>query len=225
MNYNYNEEAELVEKTLNGRLTTNKHGYMMKIDDPNLVECMNLIDKSKRVGDFGVAFGHSTRRLLENGFNVVANDLDPQMLDHLYASVSEKERTRLQLVPGDVTKLEFEENSFGAIFAFRWMHFLRGDVFRQMIEKYYKWLAPGGLLCISCVEGVLLNKKESICQFEYLNDDPEWPGHAKFVPTNSLIDRITPEFVHLVSPNILAREVSRAGFYIYKSMLFIVFFF
>ena len=112
----YLKDKEEVSKKLNGVLTTNKQGFMLQCDDPNFSESLKLIDRTKVVGDFGVAFGYSTKRLLNEGFNVIANDLDEEMLNHLWNEIPEEKHNKLKLVPGNILKHEFEESTFGAIY-------------------------------------------------------------------------------------------------------------
>lgn len=210
------KDADLVEKFMKGQLTTNKHGYMLSIDDPNFTESLALIDKSKPVGDFGVAYGYSSKRLLEEGFTVIANDLDQGMLDHLKTIVTEENQQRLTLVPGNLVEIEFEENLFGAIFALRWMHFLKGNEFRRMMSKFYKWLAPGGVLIVSCGNSFELDNPE----FKYVkSDDPEWPGEMCLLPEDTLVHRLLPGFINIISMEVLLREAIKAGFDIYKANL------
>ena len=209
------KDAEIVQKTMNGILTTNKHGYMLQIDDPNFVESLSLIDKYKPVADFGVAYGFSTKRLLEEGFNVVANDLDEKMLNHLLNNISEEQKQRLKLVPGNLLNLEFEENSFGAIYALRWMHFLKGAEFRLIFENFYKWLAPGGVLVVAC--GFTFEIDETKFKYKRLNNH-EWPGEMEFVSDNSFLNRIIPGFINIISLEVLLREALRAGFEIFRGI-------
>jgi hypothetical protein len=67
---------QIVAKKYNGALTTNKLGYMLEIDEPNFAESLDLIrNKMKqnisniptKIGDFGVAYGYSSQRLLQCG--------------------------------------------------------------------------------------------------------------------------------------------------------------
>ena len=43
-------------------LCTNSYGVMYEFDEPNMIESLPMIDKSKPIADLGVAFGYSTKR-------------------------------------------------------------------------------------------------------------------------------------------------------------------
>lgn len=43
-------------------LCSNSFGVMYEFDEPNLIESLSMIDKSKPVADLGVAYGYSTKR-------------------------------------------------------------------------------------------------------------------------------------------------------------------
>jgi len=43
-------------------LCTNSYGVMYEFDEPNMMESLPMIDKSKPIADLGVAFGYSTKR-------------------------------------------------------------------------------------------------------------------------------------------------------------------
>ena len=207
--------VEETEKNYNGISTLNHYGWMLQIDDPHFAESIQLVDKNKLVGDFGVAFGYSAKKLLNEGFNVIANDLDEKMLNFLWNNVSIECQSRLKLVPGDIKYQQFDKNTFGAIYAFRWMHFLKGHEFRQTMEKFYDWLAPGGILVVSCInnvcpEGFLSSKS---------HNTPEWPGEASWIMNKTIKENMTPEFIHFISLNVLVREALKAGFDIYKGNL------
>lgn len=98
------------------------------------------------------------------------------------------------------------------------MHFLRGVEFRQMFENFYKWLAPGGILVVSCIYRI----PNDIYTTKYMSiNNSEWPGEKKYKnDADTTFTRMLPEFAHFISPNILIREAIRAGFEIYKGLNF-----
>jgi SAM-dependent methyltransferase len=174
-------ENELVSK-LNYYtvLCSNSYGVMYEFDEPNFIESLQMIDKSKPVADLGVAYGYSTKRLLNDGFYVFANDLSKDMLNTLAYSVPKEQLSHLKLLPGNVLDISFPHNSLGAIFALRFMHFLKGDDFRKLFKNYYDWLSPGGILVVSCATS--LYHFISCFQNEYktnLQLDLEWPGELE----------------------------------------------
>ncbi|GAV06696.1 hypothetical protein RvY_16642-1 [Ramazzottius varieornatus] len=102
-----------------------------------------------KILDLCVAYGFTTKELLKTGADVTADDLSEEHLKHLWETVSEEERTRLQLLPGNAVELEFPAKSVDGIMACRWFNFLTGDKVRKVLEKSYNWLVPSGTLCVT----------------------------------------------------------------------------
>ena len=100
------------------------------------------------------------------------------------------------------------------------MHFLRGVEFRQMFENFYKWLAPGGILVVSCIYRI----PNDIYTTKYMSiNNSDWPGEKIYKnDADTTFTRMLPEFAHFISPNILIREAIRAGFEIYKGFVLCV---
>lgn len=80
---------------------------------------------------------------------VIANDLKPERLDEISRSLSAEERGRLTLAPGDALQLVIPSASLGGILATRWINVLRPYECRLLMNDFYRWLAPGGILCIT----------------------------------------------------------------------------
>ena len=83
-----------------------------------------------------------------------ANDLSRDMLSSLENNIPRDQKSRLTLMPGNVLDIDFPKESLGAIFALRFMHFLKGDEFRRLFKNYYDWLSPGGILVVTCANSL-----------------------------------------------------------------------
>lgn len=143
-NCDYEKDSNDITKKYKSKLTLNSHGMMFPLINPYFTQVMELMDKSKKVADLGVAYGLTTKKLLENGFDkVIANDLEEKHLQDLWETTPQSFRSRLELIPGNVLNLEFDNDSFGGIIAIRWLQFIHGDDVRKVFRKFYDWLEPG----------------------------------------------------------------------------------
>ena len=141
----YEEDAQEVLLKYNCKLTVNSHGMMFPLVSPHFIQVMNLMDKTKPVADLGVAYGFTTKIILDNGFQkVIANDLEEKHLKELWNGVSEHKKKHLELMPGNVLDIEFDKESLGGIFAIKLLHFIHGNDVRKLFKKFYDWLKPGG---------------------------------------------------------------------------------
>ncbi len=85
-----------------------------------------------------------TRMLLEQGALVTSNDISTKQLDLARARCP-----AATLVPGDMTALSFEPDSFhGVVSFFTIFHLPRAEQ-RGMLSKIYVWLKPGGLFAFN----------------------------------------------------------------------------
>ena len=84
-----------------------------------------------------------------SGARVVANDLKTERLEEISRSLNADERGRLTLAPGDALQLVIPSASLGGILATRWINVLRPYECRLLMNDFYRWLAPGGILCIT----------------------------------------------------------------------------
>ena len=115
--------------------------------------CQEFVELAKNSGlpvaDLGVGNGFTTKKLLEAGVKVFANDLKLERLELLRRSLSPKEQERLTLLPGDALQLVIPSNSLGGILATRWINVLRPYECRLLMNDFYRWLLPGGIICIT----------------------------------------------------------------------------
>lgn len=223
----FNETKEIFEK-FNGTLTLNGYGVMLNFEDPVFVESLALIDKSSPVADIAVAYGFSTKRLLKEGFSVYANDLSDEMLQNLRDSIDDEQANRLIIRPGNALHLQFETESLSAVICLEMIHFLRGHEIRKLFRNFYEWLKPGGVFVVACLNPIiklddLMNMEREIS--ENIRNNLEWPGEVDIksikekYKNNTHILKFIPDFLHFVSLDVLIREVTFAGFNIYKASI------
>ncbi|TGW14575.1 class I SAM-dependent methyltransferase [bacterium NHP-B] len=127
--------------------TLNQMGYVTKIMDEYSQEFIQRTKgASKAIADLGVGYGFTSKRLLEQGAQVYANDIDPRHLDVLKNSCGAEERARLHLIPGKLPEaFTPETNSLSGVLASRCFHFLTGEEIGNLVKAMYDGLCPGGL--------------------------------------------------------------------------------
>jgi SAM-dependent methyltransferase len=226
------EDDNFIYQTTKSKLTLNKYGKMSLTENPHFKLSRNMMNKTRPILEIGCAFGYTTRLLLNDGYQVIANDLDQRHLDILYESIeSDEERKRLVLKPGDLTSLNFDENSLDGIIGLNVLHFLNGEQIREFFHKSFKWLAPGGLMVVSTNSPYFLIYKENKQAgqeklgnfYKELRNKNEWPGYLereKFFENNDQREKVWlrngPNKMNLISAEILVRESVLAGFNIFK---------
>lgn len=74
--------------------------------DPYCAEFVDLAKGlDKTVADLGIGNGFTTKKLLETGARVMANDLQIERLEHLKGAVTSSELERLSFMPGDALQV------------------------------------------------------------------------------------------------------------------------
>ncbi|KAK4125405.1 methyltransferase type 11 [Parathielavia appendiculata] len=97
---------------------------------------------SPRILELGCGAGVPiTRMLLDRGAQVVANDISAKQLDLARARCPEA-----ALIPGDMTALSFEPESFDGVVAFFSIFHLPRAEQKGMFSKIHSWLKPGGMV-------------------------------------------------------------------------------
>ncbi|PNS15104.1 hypothetical protein CAC42_2333 [Sphaceloma murrayae] len=84
------------------------------------------------------------RLLLDEGCSVVANDISSVQI-----GMARERCPTATFVPGDMTRLDFEKESFdGAICFFAIFHLPRGEQ-KGMLRRIFDWIRPGGVFVVN----------------------------------------------------------------------------
>ena len=170
--------------------------------------------------DIGAAYGVATVPALRNGAVVIANDTDKRHLELLVKHCPGRYRDRLKLVVGAVPdRVEFEDESLGAILACRVLHFLDGPTAEHTAKQMFQWLATGGKVFVVAATPYLRDLTGFALEYERRKQRGfAWPG---------LIEDITeypfaraggiPQQLHLMDIDVLHRIFERAGFEIERT--------
>jgi SAM-dependent methyltransferase len=226
-------ENEYIFKQSHPKLETQKRPGVSLTQLPSFSLLRNLASQSRPVLEIGCGYASTTKLLLDDGFSVIANDLEQKNLTDLFESVPDEEtRRRLRLVRGDLMDLNFEEDFLNAIVGLNVIHFLSGSQIRDLFRQSFKWLAPNGILLFSAVTpySLLDNKDKEVGKellrsyYRNLRKNVEWPGEdhlmSDFFSTGivklEILHKYLPEKSHLLTAEILAREAILAGLKIIK---------
>ena len=228
----YENDSKVVASKYKSKLTLNSYGMMFNMLNPYFIQAMNLMDKSKPVADLGVAYGFTTKKLLDCGFQkVIANDLEEKHLKELWDSVPVNQKNHLELMPGNVLDIDFDKESLGGITALKLLHFIHGNDVRKLFSKFFDWLAPGGYLMIAVCslefhdfskqwdnDGIVKKK-----YLERIKNKEEWPcsfTKEELFSNDNTMCRNFPDKMNLLTNDILVREANLAGFEVLKCEYF-----
>ena len=210
----------------NTRPTMNRYGYMFKRRMPDIDKALGLMrrDEGRPVLDIGCAYGLTSKAMLDEGFCVIANDLDEKHLQVLADEVNADQRARLTLMVGNALELAIEESSLAGALCFNVIHFMSGDEIRSLFALVYKWLAPGGVFMVTTASPYCA-PSEAFANTYYakLNvDGVEWPGEGATIeqalPDGSANrDQLIRDTLHLNGCEVLAREAVAAGFRLFTA--------
>jgi SAM-dependent methyltransferase len=166
--------------------------------------------------DVGCAYGIATRAALEKGARVLACDMEEGHVQILARETPEALRNRLRTQVGVLPHLDFPPASFGAILCSRVLHFMRADEIRETLKKMAVWMKPGGklfLIADTPYTGFWLGTAPEYERRKAAGE--EWPGFIEDVSRlleSGEIPAGMLAFLNPLDPDILAREVGRAGF-------------
>ena len=173
----------------------------------------------KPIVEIGPAFGVATIPLLEaSAVPVIATDISAENLFVLKNRTPEEYRDRLYLNTGRFPEgVDFDSDSISAILICRVLHFLKGEVIDQGLEKAHKWLEEGGLLVVTTASPF----QSTVLPFmsEYQNNKKQhirWPGHDETYGLRSLMPNINP-FLHVMEIGTLSKAMEEAGFEIVRT--------
>ena len=162
--------------------TVNKMGFMFVGEkDEYVKEFLKFCATADGpVADLGCAFGHKSKQMLDAGAKtVIANDLAEEHLTYFAGTLTEEERKRVILLPGDALTVltDLEAGSLAGILAANWLHFLSGDDVRRVFQLFYRSLKPGGVLVVITASqkcGLMKDQIPAVEQRKAAGD--EWPG-------------------------------------------------
>ncbi|MBI1861544.1 MAG: class I SAM-dependent methyltransferase [Deltaproteobacteria bacterium] len=197
--------------------TLNNMGYMTSRPDPVSQAFIEFAASQAPTPalDVGAAYGVASLTALERGATIIANDIDPRHLEVLSARAMKSDRPRLSLRLGPFPQgFEDLEGSLSAILVCRVIHFLKGQEVERWLKSAHNLLTPGGKIFVVTETPYLKNFCSIIPQFEdRKRQGDNWPGWIedlrKIDPRRGAN---LPASIHFFDPDLLSRELSKAGF-------------
>jgi SAM-dependent methyltransferase len=171
------------------------------------------------IADLGVAYGYTSKCLLAAGAEVIANDICWDMLKTLQATVTNEEKSRLTLMPGNALTLDIAKGSLDGVWANRFLHFFKPEDVRIAIKLFYSWLAPGGKLCITASSPYFAHTAEYLPKYMQRKEaGEEWPGfmEGEDLPETWKESATFVDIGHVFDTEVLQREVQKVGFKVEK---------
>ncbi len=111
-----------------------------------------IVPNAKNLLDIGCGAGNYSLMMLTKiqDLNCTLVDLSKPMLDKAFERVSQKTKSNVITLQGDIREVNLNENYFDIILAGAVLHHLRDDNdWKTTFEKIFKLLKPGGCLMIS----------------------------------------------------------------------------
>lgn len=127
-------------RTRYGRLFETLHHGILK-------HCLADVPVGSAVLEVACGTGHVTPLLSEQGLEVFACDLTPEMMQHAVAATAERTPAP-RFVNADARRLPFASDSFDVIVSTRFLHLFPKKQQRDLIIEMSRVLRPGGLLLV-----------------------------------------------------------------------------
>ncbi|MCP5006285.1 MAG: methyltransferase domain-containing protein, partial [Planctomycetes bacterium] len=165
--------------------------------------------------DIGCAYGVATIAALERGAQVLAVDMEHEHLDILWERIRDEVKHQVSTQQGLLPDVDFEDGRFTAIHASRIIHFLRPDDVQKTMQKFYRWLQPGGKLFLITDTPYVGYWKSKATDYEVRKAEGDlWPGYIDNVDKFFDIQDVhgAPSLINPLDPDILRRECTAAGF-------------
>jgi len=138
--------------------------------------CNNEISDSKKILDCGAGGQMPPLSLFHShGYETTGIDLDKKQVEkaNAYGLFSNQ---LLNIIKGDMTKLDFEDNSFDFVYSYNSIFHMKKKDIKVAIDEMIRVLKPGGLMFVNflsvddfrCGEGPHLGDN----QYEQMDDEP-----------------------------------------------------
>lgn len=114
-----------------------------------LLEKFSKYLTGKKILEVGFGLGPDIPWFVENGYQYVG--VEPSSN---FCEVVRNKYPEITILNEDITKSDFEEESFDGIWAMASFLHLNDQHFKEVLDKCHKWLKPEGVLFISVKEGV-----------------------------------------------------------------------
>jgi ubiquinone/menaquinone biosynthesis C-methylase UbiE len=111
---------------------------------PNITEFAALLPRRARVLDVGCGSGGDSKKLVENGLEVIGIDLSRKMI-----SRAKKEVERAEFKRMDMIKMTFEEGVFDGVWVAKALSNVPSKEVSKAVKEIKRVLKPGGVLGVA----------------------------------------------------------------------------
>jgi ubiquinone/menaquinone biosynthesis C-methylase UbiE len=200
--------------------TLNNKGFMFENIDEFAEDFIKFSGESDDAAlELGCAYGIASIAALKAGATLTACDMDQGHLDILKSRTPENLHNQLTTVQGKLPDVDLPENHFGTLLCSRVLHFMTGDDIDAAVKNMYRWLKPGGKLFLVADTPWGIWRNFIPTWEKNVANNERWPGHME--PTMAYLPfaketSVGPEFMNLMSPQLLCRSAREAGFDVRK---------
>lgn len=145
----FDQDVERFSNLDTGQLTTLDAALTMELCTE---AAKHVAPQAVELLDIGCGAGNYTLKMLGKikDLNCTLNDLSLPMLKRAEERVSAVTSGQVKTIQLDMRELDLEDNKYDIVFAAATLHHLRGDEdWKQMFQKIYRALKPGGCFWIS----------------------------------------------------------------------------
>ncbi len=168
--------------------------------------------------EIAAGYGHVVASALDHGARqMFANEIDPGQLAIVRARTPEQYRHKLVCCQGQFPELlDFGALSFDAIYCARLFHFFGEGRIRGGLDKFHRWLRPGGkvFLVNDAIYRTIFKTLIPIYENRVVAGET-WPGLFEDVRScipQALHPENFPKTMNFLNPAVLSRELNHAGF-------------
>lgn len=215
-----NEAPRMPDPVANGSFipTLDGQGAVWLYVDAITQDYLDFVAQTKGgVLEIGAGYGHMVNQALERGASrVFANEIDDRQIAIVEARTPRELSRNLVCCLGRFPEdLSFARDSFDGIYSARVIHFFDGNRLRAGLARIREWLKPGGrvfLVSDSIYRSIF---KPLIPIYEKQRaSGAEWPGFMPDVRScipEDLHPEIFPRTMNFLDPEVMARELTKAG--------------
>lgn len=122
--------------------------------------------------DLGCGDGRDSLYFAKKGFDITAMDFSESGINRLNQIITNKKINNIRPLIKDIKEINFQENSFGVIYAHLSLHFFDNEMTLQIFDKLYHCIKPKGMIFVKCksIEDPLFEKGIKVGENMYIEE-------------------------------------------------------
>ncbi|MEI6462426.1 MAG: class I SAM-dependent methyltransferase [bacterium] len=125
-----------------------EHAYKKQYMEKYVMDFGKTLKKNASILDLGCGPAQDDYLFIESGFKITGVDFSERMIEEAKKRVPDG-----TFICSDLVELQFETNSFDAIWSVGSLHFIDQSDLEVLMKKTFSWLKPGGKAFISTKSG------------------------------------------------------------------------